>query len=148
VEVSEEEGSRGVIEAVHPRRAALTRRSGNERERQTLVANLELAVIVFAAAEPRPDLWKLDRFLVLAEDAELDALIVLNKADLAPRDQIDGRGRSLPPHRLPRARHQRTDRRRPRRASRGPQKQDFRLLRAVGRRQVLAPERAPARAWR
>jgi ribosome biogenesis GTPase len=89
VEVSEEEGSRGVIEAVHPRRAALTRRSGNERERQTLVANLELAVIVFAAAEPRPDLWKLDRFLVLAEDAELDALIVLNKADLAPRDQIE-----------------------------------------------------------
>lgn len=78
-----ESGTEGVIEEVHPRRRALVRRSGNERERQTLVANLELAVIVFAAAEPRPDLFKLDRFLVLAEDSELEILIVLNKADLA-----------------------------------------------------------------
>ena len=85
----EESGRAGVIEVVLPRRAALTRRSGNERERQTLVANLELAVIVFSAKEPRPDLYKLDRFLVLAEDAELDCLIVLNKADLATPEEIE-----------------------------------------------------------
>jgi ribosome biogenesis GTPase len=93
VEVSqneEEAAGRGMIEAVHPRRAALARRSGNERERQTLVANLELAVVTFAAAEPRPDLWKLDRFLVLAEDAELNILIVLNKADRATSGEIEG----------------------------------------------------------
>lgn len=54
-----------------------------------LIANLELAVIVFAAAEPRPDLWKLDRFLVLAEDAELESLILLNKADLATSEEIE-----------------------------------------------------------
>jgi ribosome biogenesis GTPase len=92
VEVSqneEEAAGRGMIEAVHPRRAALARRSGNERERQTLVANLELAVVTFAAAEPRPDLWKLDRFLVLAEDAELNILIVLNKADRATSGEIE-----------------------------------------------------------
>ncbi len=89
VEVTEDETGRGVIEAVHPRRAALARRSGNERERQTMVANLELAVIVFAAAEPRPDLWKLDRFVVLAEDAELEILIVFNKADLASPEEIE-----------------------------------------------------------
>lgn len=85
----EEGGGSGVIEVVQPRRAQLSRRSGNERERQTMVANLELAVIVFAAAEPRPDLWKLDRFLVLAEDSELAALIVLNKADLAAPEEIE-----------------------------------------------------------
>lgn len=89
VQIAEDENGRGVIEAIHPRRAALTRRSGNERERQTLVANLELAVIVFTAAEPRPDLWKLDRFLVLAEDAELDILLVLNKADRASDEEIE-----------------------------------------------------------
>lgn len=89
VEVAEDEHGRGVIEAITPRRAALARRSGNERERQTIVANLELAVIVFAAAEPRPDLWKIDRFLVLAEDAELDILLVLNKADLASESQLE-----------------------------------------------------------
>ena len=84
-----EDFAEGVVEAIQPRRAALTRKSGAERQRQTLVANLELAVIVFSAAEPRPDLFKLDRFLVLAEDAELDILIVLNKADLAPPEEVD-----------------------------------------------------------
>ena len=81
-------GIEGVIEEVLPRRKALVRRSGNERERQTLVANLELAVIVFSAAEPRPDLFKLDRFLVLAEDSELEILIILNKADLADPSEL------------------------------------------------------------
>jgi len=79
----------GVIEVVEPRRAALARQSGNERERQTLVANLELAVVVFCASEPRLDPFKLDRFLVLAEDAELDVCIVVNKSDLVPTAEIE-----------------------------------------------------------
>ena len=78
----------GVIEEVLPRRAALARQSGNERERQTLVANLELAVVVFAAAEPRLDPFLLDRFLVLGEDAELETCIVLNKSDLVEPPEI------------------------------------------------------------
>lgn len=85
----DETGRAGVIEAIMPRRASLSRRSGNERERQTLVANLELAVITFSIREPRVDLYKLDRFLVLAEDAELDILIVLNKAELATPEEIE-----------------------------------------------------------
>ena len=84
----EESGRAGVITAILPRRSALVRRSGNERERQTLVANLDLAVIVFAAGEPRVDPWKLDRFLVLTEDAEVHSLIVLNKADRADAETI------------------------------------------------------------
>ncbi|MES2462979.1 MAG: ribosome small subunit-dependent GTPase A, partial [Armatimonadota bacterium] len=86
--VVDETGRAGVIESIIPRRASLSRRSGNERERQTLVANLELAVVTFAIREPRVDLYKLDRFLVLAEDAELDILIVLNKAELATLEEI------------------------------------------------------------
>ncbi|GAB4452491.1 MAG: ribosome small subunit-dependent GTPase A [Armatimonadaceae bacterium] len=85
----DDSGMEGVIETIFPRRAELARRSANERDRQTLVANLELTVIVFSAAEPRPDLWKLDRFLVLAEEAELDSLIVFNKADLVPAEEIE-----------------------------------------------------------
>lgn len=84
-----ESGIEGVIEQVLPRLKSLIRRSGNERERQTLVANLELAVVVFAAADPRLDPFKLDRFLVIAEDVELDVLIVVNKADLATVEEID-----------------------------------------------------------
>jgi ribosome biogenesis GTPase len=85
----DDSGRAGVIETILPRRASLSRRSGNERERQTLVANLELAVVTFSIREPRVDLYKLDRFLVLAEDAELDILIVLNKAELATQAEID-----------------------------------------------------------
>ena len=84
-----EEGRDGVIVAVAPRLASLSRRSGNEREKQTLVANLELAVITFSIHEPHVDVWKLDRFLVLAEDAEVDSLIVLNKADLASPEEME-----------------------------------------------------------
>ena len=76
----------GLIESIYERRGVLARQSGNERERQTLVANLELAVIVFSIAEPRVDPFKLDRFLVLAEDNDLDVLIIFNKSDL-PADQ-------------------------------------------------------------
>ena len=90
-----EDGHEGVIEAVAPRRASLSRRSGNEREKQTLVANLEQAVVVFSIREPNLDKWKLDRFLVLAEDAEVNALIVLNKADLAPPDETEDAAREF-----------------------------------------------------
>ncbi|MBC8134788.1 MAG: ribosome small subunit-dependent GTPase A [Fibrella sp.] len=79
----DETGMAGVIETIEPRTSALTRRSGNERERQTIVANLDLAIVTFALRNPQVDPWKLDRFLVLAEDAEVKALVVLNKIELA-----------------------------------------------------------------
>ena len=82
-------GRAGVIESIAPRTSSLARRSGNERERQTLVANLDLAVVTFAMRDPQVDLWKLDRFLVLAEDAGVTALIVLNKAELATQSEIE-----------------------------------------------------------
>ena len=85
----DETGTAGVIEEIVPRTSALTRRSGNERERQTIVANLDLAVITFALRDPQVDPWKLDRFLVLAEDAEVNALIVLNKTELADPADFD-----------------------------------------------------------
>jgi len=71
----------GVIEEVLPRRSRLVRAGFRGRE-QTLVANLDQIVIVFACAEPRLDPWKLDRFLVAAEAEELAPLIVANKRDL------------------------------------------------------------------
>lgn len=76
------------IEAILPRRSEIARTApdGTGR-RDTLLANLDQAVLVFALAEPQPDLWQLDRFLVAAEEAELDTVICFNKTDLAPPDQ-------------------------------------------------------------
>lgn len=89
----DETGMAGVIEEILPRTSALTRRSGNERERQTLVANLDLAIITFALRDPQVDPWKLDRFLVLAEDAEVNILIVLNKTELATTAEFEDAAR-------------------------------------------------------
>ena len=74
---------RGVIEEVMPRESDLSRRAaGSVPLQQTLVANVEQAVIVFAAAEPRADLFMLDRFLVAATAAGVGPVICINKCDL------------------------------------------------------------------
>ena len=84
-----ENGQQGVIESIEPRRTALLRRSGNEHERQTLVANLDQVLVTVSAMDPRPDLYRLDRFLILVEDAELQASIVLNKVELVTPEEIE-----------------------------------------------------------
>jgi ribosome biogenesis GTPase len=75
---------RWIIEGVAPRRSQLARRApGPGRRRpKVMVANVDRVVIVLAAARPDPNPRTLDRLLVLAEASALDALIVLNKADL------------------------------------------------------------------
>jgi ribosome biogenesis GTPase len=70
----------GVIEAILPRRTRFARASFRGRE-QTLITNLDQLVIVFACAEPNPDLWRIDRWLVAAESNGLESLIVANKRD-------------------------------------------------------------------
>jgi ribosome biogenesis GTPase len=79
----------GVIEEVLPRASRFVR-SGFRGQEHTLVCNLELLCIVFACSEPRPDPWKLDRFLAAAEAEELTPLIVANKADRVEAEEIPG----------------------------------------------------------
>lgn len=81
----------GTIEEVLPRTSELARLSPVTREQHVLVANLDTVFIVFAAARPDPELRLLDRFLVVAEAAELSAEIVVNKIDLAS-DLVSTRG--------------------------------------------------------
>lgn len=73
----------GIIEEVYPRDTQFSR-SGFRGREQTLVTNLDQLVIVFACAEPNPDLWRLDRWLASAELSGLEALIIANK-----RDKVD-----------------------------------------------------------
>jgi len=75
----------GVIEEVLPRSSSFSR-LGFRGQAHTIVSNIDLLVIVFACAEPRPDLWKLDRFLVTAHLSGLEALVVANKVDLVGED--------------------------------------------------------------
>jgi ribosome biogenesis GTPase len=73
----------GVITSVLPRHSRFSRAGFRGRE-HTVVCNLDLIVVVAACAEPNPDLWKLDRFLVAAEAEGLEALVAINKTDLKP----------------------------------------------------------------
>lgn len=80
----------GVITAVLPRERVLLRsaprrgRRGGAARPQVLAANVEQAVIVVALREPPPRTGLIDRMLVAAHAAGLDALLCLTKADLAP----------------------------------------------------------------
>jgi len=92
VKIAMLERGRGVIEEVLPRVSDLSRRAaGSVPLEHTLVANVDQAVIVFAAAEPRPDLFMLDRLLVAASAADLAPVICVNKCDLVDGEPLRAR---------------------------------------------------------
>lgn len=71
----------GVIEVIHPRTTRFAR-AGEGRREQTMVTNLDQMGIVFACAEPNPDLWRIDRWIMAAESNGIEPLIIANKRDL------------------------------------------------------------------
>lgn len=86
VEIDDE----GEIIAVEPRRSKFSRRqpgpSGAWKE-DVLVANVDQVLVMFACANPAPELRMLDRFLVVAEANEVDAVVIANKVDLCDDPQ-------------------------------------------------------------
>ena len=78
----------GVIEEVAPRSHALVRMAPGVRGeyQQILLANPDQVVFVFSCANPSPHLRMLDRFLVIAEQQHIPALIIANKIDLLDLD--------------------------------------------------------------
>ncbi|HEX9038000.1 MAG TPA: ribosome small subunit-dependent GTPase A [Ktedonobacterales bacterium] len=72
----------GVIEDVLPRRNALSRTRSEVETEQVMMANVDLAALVFSVREPEPRLDLLDRYLALCAQADIPSLIVINKRDL------------------------------------------------------------------
>ena len=75
----------GMIEEVEPRRTKFSRRQPGPRgvwREDLLVANVDQVLVVFACADPPPHLRLVDRFLIVAEANEVDAVLVANKVDL------------------------------------------------------------------
>ncbi|MDE2125164.1 MAG: ribosome small subunit-dependent GTPase A [Armatimonadetes bacterium] len=79
----------GVVEEILPRSSRFARSAFRGRD-QTLVSNLDQLVIVFACAAPHPDLWRIDRWLAIAEYCELSAVIVANKRELIADSEWPG----------------------------------------------------------
>lgn len=79
-------GGAHVIEERLPRRTTLSRLlpGAKQEKEQTIVANADQLVAVASVSDPPLNRRMLDRFLVIAEDAGLVSVIVLNKTDLVP----------------------------------------------------------------
>jgi len=82
--VSRIEDGQGLIEAIAPRKRIISRMAPIPRGEyeQIIIANPDQIVFVFSCAEPPPRMRMLDRFLIIAEEQSIPALIVANKTDL------------------------------------------------------------------
>ncbi len=78
VEMDDDEG---VIVAVQPRHTCLLRRAPGSNRPQVLAANVDQALVVFAARHPEPKPALLDRFLVACHLAGIEPIITINKVD-------------------------------------------------------------------
>ena len=80
---------RGVIEDIAPRRNVLSRARSEVETEHVMMANVDLAILVFSVREPEPRLGLLDRYLALCERAGIPALILFNKIDLGASPEIE-----------------------------------------------------------
>lgn len=52
------------------------------------IANVDCFIVVFAAAKPKPNFSIIDKFLIMAEKSDMDAVICVNKCDLAKEEDL------------------------------------------------------------
>ncbi len=76
--VDQPEGS-GTIVRILPRKNELIRPA---------VANVDQAMVIFAAAEPNPNLNLLDRFLIMMRKQELNTIVCFNKTDIVSEKEM------------------------------------------------------------
>ena len=79
IAVIDEEKKKGNIESILPRKNELIRPA---------VANIDLALIIFAAAKPQPNFNLLDRFLIMMEYQKVPVVICFNKQDLVSEEEL------------------------------------------------------------
>ncbi|MEM6470571.1 MAG: ribosome small subunit-dependent GTPase A [Planctomycetota bacterium] len=76
----------GMIEFVHPRHGVISRQSRGQQH--VIAANVDQVLIVASAAEPGLKPALIDRFLLSAEQCDLEPVIVINKCDLIDSTQL------------------------------------------------------------
>ena len=80
----------GVVEEILPRTTKFSRQYAGRQEEieQIIVANAHQVVAVVSTQMPPLNFRTLDRFLILAEAGEMEAIICLNKLDLVENNQL------------------------------------------------------------
>ena len=79
IEVTHEQDKEGNVTEIKERSCALERPP---------VANVDQALIIFAATSPEPNLNLLDRFLVMMEEKDIPVVIGINKIDLVDDAEV------------------------------------------------------------
>ena len=79
IAIIDEEKQKGNIERILPRSNELIRPA---------VANIDLALVIFAAAKPQPNFNLLDRFLIMMEYQQVPVVICFNKQDLVSEEEM------------------------------------------------------------
>ncbi|MBQ2063796.1 MAG: ribosome small subunit-dependent GTPase A [Firmicutes bacterium] len=80
IDVTEDEEVEGYVTGIAPRINSFIRPP---------IANVDVLFVVAAMRHPVPNLRLIDRFLVMAQMAETEAVLCFNKADLAGQDEQD-----------------------------------------------------------
>ncbi len=80
ISIIDEEKKQGIIEEILPRKNRFIRPP---------IANVDIFAVVFAPQKPRPNFALIDKFLIMAEMNGADAIICINKCDLADEEKID-----------------------------------------------------------
>lgn len=78
----------GVVRAIGPRRTKLSRLAHLHSDvvEQVIAANVDLLVVVAAAAQPRFKPGLVDRYLIAADAGGLETVLVINKMDLVDEE--------------------------------------------------------------
>lgn len=69
----------GVINEILPRKNQFIRPP---------IANVDCFIVVFAAAKPKPNFSIIDKFLIMAEAGNMDAVLCINKCDLVSDEEL------------------------------------------------------------
>jgi ribosome small subunit-dependent GTPase A len=79
----------GTIDAIHPRKNYVIRRSANlSRESHIIAANLDTVFLIVTMAFPETKLAFVDRFLLTCEAYKIKVTILINKDDFASEEPI------------------------------------------------------------
>lgn len=79
IDISNQPEGKGVITRILPRKNEIIRPA---------VANVDQAMVIFAAAEPAPNLNLLDRFLIMMQRQKVHTIICFNKKDIVGRKEM------------------------------------------------------------
>ncbi len=79
IDTEEQPAGNGMITRILPRKNELIRPA---------VANVDQAMVIFAAAEPDPNLNLLDRFLIMMQKQQVKTIVCFNKMDIVTEGEI------------------------------------------------------------